>query len=137
MSGTNSEIVGSEFIYTYLSSNIRNSCIISSNASLESRLNIGPCTLILVFFLTPSYISIAIFIQFLLCQIKWEWADLFNSGYCDFLFKTCISSGFNQIIVNFASAKNNFFYSSWIVSSRSTVFDYSLEYSSCKKIMKF
>ena len=78
-----------KFSYLYLSSNIRNSFIISSNSSLESRLNIGPSSLILVFFLTPCDISIIIFIQFLFYQIKWEWADLFNSGYCNFLVKTC------------------------------------------------
>ena len=112
---------------SYFAATVVDAPLVSTDSRLESWLDIGPGALVFVFLLSPDQLSVAVLVAFLHHQIEGERADLFNGGQCDLVLESCISSGLQEIIVNFAGAENDLFATGWILRSGSVIGNNPLE----------
>jgi len=109
---------------------------VSSEGSLESRLNVSPCSLIFVFFLTEDQLCIAVLVSDCLDNVEWERADLLDGVDGDLVLQTSVTAALHQVVVNFSSAENDLLDSSFVLTGRSLVQEHSLEFSSLLDVVK-
>ena len=110
--------------------------MISTDCGLCSRLDVGPCSHVLVLLLHPDQLCVAVLVCHVLHNIEGEGRYLLDGVNCNFVLESALLPCLDEVVVHLSGAEEHLLDPGGVLSSGSIVDNHSLELSSRLEVVE-